>query len=105
MPKQSCLNTPMTTFAVQYTYSADVATITEVRPRHREFLREQLDAGNLLASGPLTDGAPGALLLFRVADSDALTEILAADPFAVVGGVITKTTVRVWDPVIGPWAE
>ena len=92
----------MTTFAVEYVYSDDEATITAVRPSHREFLLAHLEAGTLLASGPYTEGAPGALLLFRVADDAALAEILAADPFAEAG-VIATTAVRAWNPIFGPW--
>lgn len=93
----------MQTFAVEYLYSDDASALTTVRPEHRTYLSGLNDAGTLLASGPLTEGPAGALLIFRVADRKALTELLAADPFAVAG-LIQETTVRSWDPVIGPWA-
>ena len=93
----------MTVFAVRYTYDSRTDVQDEVRPRHRAYLGEVADRGELLGSGPFTDGAPGALLVLRVADRAALDAVLAGDPFAAAG-VIADVDVRVWNPVIGPWA-
>ncbi len=94
----------MTVFAVQYTYDERTALRDQVRPEHRAFLRGQADIGLLLGSGPWAEGPAGALLVFRTATREALDAILVADPFARVG-VITATEVRVWDVVLGPWAD
>ncbi|QIK83462.1 YciI family protein [Sanguibacter sp. HDW7] len=92
----------MTVYAVQYTYTDDTPTLDAVRPEHRAFLRSCLDAGSLLASGPLEGGR--ALLLLVAPDVDALDALLARDPFAAAG-VIASVESATWNPVIGPWAE
>ena len=92
----------MTVYAVEYTYTNDTETRDRVRPEHRAYLRSRLESGDLLASGPFAEG--GALLLFSASSRDSLGALLAGDPFAAAG-VIESTTVRVWDPVIGPWAS
>ncbi|ROR93460.1 hypothetical protein EDD28_2874 [Salana multivorans] len=90
------------TYAVEYAYDASPEELAAVRPEHRAFLRALCDAGDLLASGPLPEDG-GALLLVRAASDVAARDLLAADPFQVAG-VVGSTTVRRWDPVIGPWA-
>ena len=92
----------MTVYAVQYTYTDDTATLDAVRPEHRAFLRSCLEAGSLLASGPLEGGR--ALLLLVAPDRDALAALLARDPFAAAS-VIAAVEAAEWKPVIGPWAE
>lgn len=94
----------MTLYAVEYVYTADKATIDEVRPAHREYLAGLAESGSLRGSGPFTDGAPGALLVFSASDDDALAQLLAADPFAQAG-VIAETRTRAWNVIIGPWAQ
>lgn len=92
----------MTVYAVQYTYTDDTATLDAVRPEHRAYLRACLEAGTLLASGPLAGGR--ALLLLSVADRSALDTLLAGDPFRGAG-VLASVDVAEWKPVIGPWAD
>ncbi len=94
----------MALFAVRYTYDDRTDLQDELRPEHRAYLRGVADRGGLLGSGPFTDGAPGALLVFAQPDRDALDAVLAADPFAVAG-VVAEVDVRGWNPVIGPWAD
>lgn len=75
----------------------------EVRPRHRDFLSTLLDAGSLLASGPLTE-SPGAVLLVVAGDAASAADVLADDPFRIEG-VVADLHVRGWKPVIGPFAD
>ena len=93
----------MSIFAVRYSYDerADVRDV--VRPEHRAWLAGQAERGALLGSGPLTDGEPGALLVFRAPDADALRAVLAHDPFSREG-LIRAMEVRTWDLVLGPWS-
>lgn len=105
-----CLDEGVPTYAVTYTYTDDAALRDEHRPVHRAFLASLLDAGTLLASGPLAavtgpDGArsDGALLLLRGDDDGAVLATLDADPFLAVGAIAARD-VRGWDPVIGPFA-
>jgi uncharacterized protein YciI len=94
----------MPTYAVRYTYDERTDVRDAVRPEHRDYLRGLADQGLLLGSGPFTDGDPGALLVFRTDDRDALAALLAADPFAREG-IVAATDVRGWDVVIGPWSQ
>lgn len=92
----------MAIYAITYTYDPALAsTITEVRPRHREYLKSVYDAGILLASGPL--GTDGALLIVRGEDAETAKAAIADDPF-YEAGIITETTAQEWTPVYGPWA-
>ena len=93
----------MSTFAVRYSYDerADVRDL--VRPEHRAWRAGQAEQGALLGSGPFADGEPGALLVFRADDADALALILAQDPFSREG-LVRSTEVRAWDVVLGPWS-
>jgi uncharacterized protein len=97
----------MPIFAVTYTYADRPALLDEHRPEHRTFLRGLLEAGTLLASGPLAQDAAnpaGALLLVDAPDETTVATTLDADPFARENA-ITRRTVRPWSPVIGPWAD
>ncbi|MEU4363096.1 YciI family protein [Promicromonospora sp. NPDC023987] len=93
----------MSTYAVSYTYTDDVATRDEVRPSHREFLLGLNAEGVVRASGPV-DGGTGALVIVEAESADAALAILDADPFTV-RGVIADRGVRQWDVVIGGLAE
>lgn len=91
----------MPIYAVTYSYSTDDATRDQVRPAHRDYLRELVDQGALLLSGPWASGElPGALLLFSTDDRDAVEEIVAKDPFTEAG-VIEEYAVTEWEPVLG----
>ncbi|WP_214404869.1 YciI family protein [Pseudonocardia lacus] len=96
----------MAVFAVTYTYSADTAdTRAEVRPVHRDFLRELGEQGVLLVSGPYADGEPaGALLLFRSESKEELLALLAKDPFQVEG-LVSEVVATEWEVVLGPLAQ
>lgn len=94
----------MSTFAVRYTYDERADVRDAVRPEHRAWLARQAEAGVLLGSGPFGDGAPGALLVLRADDADAVRTLLADDPFAREG-LVAATEVRAWDVVLGPWAR
>jgi uncharacterized protein YciI len=93
----------MSIFAVNYTYTDDVATRDEVRPSHRVFLRALNADGVVRASGPV-DGGIGAMVIVEAESADAALTILDADPFAL-RGVIAERSVRQWDVVIGGLAE
>jgi uncharacterized protein YciI len=87
---------------VTYTYPANSEDIALVRPSHREWLTAQLEAGNLLASGPMVDN-PGALLIWRAESVESLAELLNQDPFDIAG-LILERTIAEWNPVFGPWS-
>ena len=93
----------MTVFAVQYAYDHRSSRRDEVRPEHRAYLGGLVDQGTLLASGPWSDGDPGALLLVSADSVADVDRLLDADPF-VREGLVADRTVREWTPVFGPWS-
>ena len=83
-------------------YAASAEDLAAVRPIHREWLAEQLEAGALLASGPMVD-MPTALLIWRAESLEALSALLDQDPFDIAG-FIGERTIAEWNPVFGPWS-
>lgn len=92
----------MSNFVVTYTYVDDVETIGQIRPSHRVWLTEQLEAGSLLASGPLVHRA-AAVLIWKAENIEALGQLLDRDPFEVAG-LIEERTIEEWNTVFGPWS-
>ena len=74
-----------------------------VRPTHRAWLVEQLDAGKLLASGPLVDRS-GALLIVKGESLAEVAALLDQDPFDIAGFIGERDIVE-WNPVFGPWSN
>ena len=70
----------------------------QVRPTHREYLRQQYDAGRLIESGPYVDDT-GALLIYEAESEDAVRAIVAADPYSLNDGVIANLVVKEWNIV------
>ena len=93
----------MTVFAVHYRYVDDAAVVTEHRPAHREFLRDLLDRGIVLAAGAYTEGPAGALLVFRGDSAAGIAKLLEADPFQQLG-LVQDCQIRAWGQAMGPWA-
>ncbi len=96
----------MTVFVVEYTYdSARTQDIATLRPQHRAFLTRLYEEGAVLASGPwLDNAAPGALLLVLAHDVAGAQRLLDDDPFHRAH-LITRRTVRPWNPITGALAE
>ncbi len=93
----------MPVFAVQYTYNDRGADRDTHRAEHRSYLRGLLEQGKVLASGAYTDDSTaGALLIFNTESAGDLSELLAADPFAIQG-LVEHAEVRTWNPVMGPF--
>lgn len=92
----------MAVYAVNYFYNDDKETQDALRADHRAWLREQLAAGNLLASGPLVAQEPIALLIWRSEDIESLSGLLNQDPFQIAG-VVAETTITQWNAIIGPF--
>ena len=91
-------------FAMHYTYVDDTDLITRHRPDHRAFLTGLTDRG-LIAGGAYPEVAPpSALLIFRAESAEAVSTMLADDPFRI-HGVLADAKVVPWTPVIGIFAE
>lgn len=92
----------MPNFAVTYHYIDDTQLINEIRPIHREWLSKQLEAGNLLASGPMVN-RPAALLIWNSESIEELNSLLDNDPFEIAGA-IDERIIEEWNTVFGPWS-
>src|SRR5690242_13845828 len=98
----------MPVFAVHYSYVDDAAVVTEHRPAHREFLRDLLNQGIVLAAGAYTDGPAGALLVFRGDSEGDIARLLERDPFQQLGWCRTVRSgpgARPWGPGRGKAAR
>jgi uncharacterized protein YciI len=92
----------MSVFVVTYGYSADEIELNQIRPTHRVWLKEQLDSGRLLASGPMVD-RPSALLVWSAESIEELNALLDQDPFEIAG-MIGERTLEQWNPIFGPFS-
>jgi uncharacterized protein YciI len=79
-------------------YRFPLERMVQTIDRHRAYLRELLDQGKMVASGPFVPREGGALLL-RVENETEIQPILAKDPFQIEG--LVDTTVYKWAPNIG----
>jgi uncharacterized protein YciI len=91
----------MSIYVVSYVYEDDPIELNQVRPTHRAWLTEQLDKGNLLASGPMIDRA-AALLIFKSESIEELNALLDQDPFELAG-LIAQRSIEAWNPIFGPF--
>jgi uncharacterized protein YciI len=92
----------MPVFVVTYLYAAPAEQLNEIRPIHRQWLAGLLEAGQLLASGPMIDN-PEALLIFRSDSASELAMLLDNDPFDIAG-FIGSRSIQQWNPVFGPFS-
>ena len=92
----------MPVFTVTYLYSATPEQLNEIRPIHRQWFAGLLEAGHLLASGPMVDN-PEALLIFRSDSASELAMLLDNDPFDIAG-FIGSRSIQQWNPVFGPFS-
>lgn len=88
----------MPLFTAILAYGDDAERRQEIRPTHREYLRELLDRGKLYKSGPFTDDS-GALIIYDAEDISEAQTLLANDPFAL-NGVIVGAEIREWNVVM-----
>ena len=69
----------------------------ETRPRHREYLAGLLERGKLVASGPFVDDS-GALIIYEAADEAEARDLIANDPYAEAG-VVMSGELKEWNRV------
>ncbi len=84
--------------AVRYDYDP-TRDLAPTRPAHRQFLRDLLEAGAVITSGPLP-ASNGALLVMEADSPEAALQLLESDPF-LTGGFILRRTAEQWVPVLG----
>ena len=88
----------MPLFTAILTYGDDVERRKEIRPSHREYLRELLERGKLVRSGPFADDS-GALIIYEAEDLSEAQVLLTNDPFAL-NGIIVGAEIKEWIVVI-----
>lgn len=88
----------MPLFAVTLKFTDNVERRQEVRPTHREYLKELLAKGKIHESGPFVDDS-GALLIYDAADIAEVQELLANDPYAP-NGIVETATIQEWNRVM-----
>lgn len=90
----------MNLHAVIYKYADDPDRLDEHRPRHKDYLASLYEQGRIVISGPLTDGAPGALLIIDADDAEQVAALLDLDPYWTLG-LIADRQIRSWKPFFG----
>jgi uncharacterized protein len=70
-----------------------------LRQAHLGLVRAAHERGELLMAGSFRDPTDGALLLFRVADEEAVEDFAMADPY-VIEGLVPAWRVRRWHEVL-----
>ena len=88
----------MPLFTAILTYGDDVERRKEVRPTHREYLRDMLEQGKLVRSGPFADDS-GALVIYEADDISEAQALLTNDPFAM-NGIIVGAEIKEWNVVM-----
>ncbi len=85
-------------FAAIIEYSRDKARVDAIRPVHRQYLASLKERGQLVASGPFTDGS-GALIIYEAPTPEEAEAILRGDPFHA-NGIFLSWQLRPWNTVI-----
>jgi len=91
----------MSLWIIQYTYDTRSQLRESLRDEHSSYLRGLANAGAMLGFGPFADDEPGALLLASAPTRDHVEDLVAGDPYMVVGMVI-DVSIRAWDGHLGP---
>jgi uncharacterized protein len=79
------------------TYVDDQATVTRLRPVHRQYMDRLEAAGTLVAGGPFRDGS-GALFIYETPSLADADQIVAADPYSQ-GGAFARCVLKEWQIV------
>lgn len=85
-------------FAAIIKYISDTDKIQSVRPLHRAYLTSLLNQGNIVATGPFTDGF-GALIIYEASDHDATESLIKSDPF-YKEGIFISWELHPWNVVM-----
>lgn len=92
---------PMAWFTVDTTYVEDRDKLMEVRPHHRDYLRELVAKGQVLVAGPWADDR-GGFVIYQVDDRAQLDRLLADDPYTT-DGVAAGRNIRELNITLGAW--
>ncbi len=92
----------MSLWIIQYTYDSRETLRESLLDEHLWYLRALADAGAMIAYGKFGDEAePGALLVASAPTEKHVNDLLAEDPFVIVG-TIAHISIRPWHGHVGP---
>lgn len=96
----------MSLWTIQYTYDTRNSLRASLLDEHQWYLAALADAGAMVAYGRFEDeGEPGALLIATAPTEQHVEDLVAEDPFVIVGAV-ADIRIRPWDGHLGPlWQE
>ncbi|MEN6348707.1 MAG: YciI family protein [Syntrophomonas sp.] len=77
--------------------SATMEEITEIFPRHKALIDFFVKEGKIIAIGPFSNIADGALGIFR--KKEHAEEFVKQDPF-VLEGAVGKVIIREWNEIL-----
>jgi len=86
-------------FAAVIEYIQDKDKVEQLRPLHRQYLRDLLAKGQLFSAGPFDDGF-GALIVYEAETLEQAESLLRGDPFHAAG-VFVEWKIRPWKVVMG----
>lgn len=66
------------------TYLQNAEAVAAIRPRHVNWVRDQIDAGRILIAGPKTSGGGGVIVTANLSD-ERVDELIATDPWVGAG--------------------
>ncbi|WP_291377927.1 YciI family protein [Demequina sp.] len=93
----------MSLWIIHYTYDTRDSLRAETLDEHLWYLAGLADAGAMIAYGKYDDEAePGALLIASAPTKHHARDLVAEDPFVIVGAV-ADISIRPWDGHLGPW--
>lgn len=92
----------MSLWTVNYTYDARDTLRATLLDEHQCYLAGLADAGAMIAYGKFEDDAePVALLIASAPTERHVEDLVAEDPFVIVGAV-EEIRIRPWDGRLGP---
>ncbi len=95
----------MSLWIIHYTYDTRDELRASVLEEHQWYLAALADAGAMIGYGTFDDKAePGALLIASAPTVHHVHDLLAEDPFVIVGAV-QDISIRPWAGHVGPWAQ
>lgn len=87
----------MPIFIREFTMSPDDPARLDVRPDHREYVRELFDAKSILMSGPLSTQM-GAVMIYSAPNKKSALDLIAQDPYTKAG-VVKEQSLREWEVI------
>jgi uncharacterized protein len=92
----------MSLWIIHYTYDTRDTLRASILEEHQWYMAALADAGAMIGYGTFDDEEePGALLIASAPTEQHVEDLLAEDPFVIMG-IVQDISVRPWDGQIGP---